>query len=218
MAIACLPAGRVLNYWLPNFMVKFDLINPGVLEVICGPMFSGKTFELMHRVEKLNYLKGGKYRLFKPSTDTRSANIKTRFNGLEIECISVKKPEEIFDHLKEGCHLVGLDETQFFQKEIISIINQLLRQNVNVIAAGLDLDYRGEPFGIMSDLLAMADSVEKLFATCFYPRCKRKATRTQRLINGRCAHYDEPTIVVDGSGKEVYEARCLKHHRVPGKG
>lgn len=198
-------------------MVKYDLINPGVLEVICGPMFSGKTFELMHRVEKLNYLKGSKFHLFKPAKDTRDASIKTRFNGLEIECVSIKKPEEIFAHLKEGSHLVGLDETQFFQKEIIKVINELLRQDINIIAAGLDLDYRGEPFGIMSDLLAMADNVEKLFATCSYPRCKRKATRTQRLINGQPAHYNEPTIVVEGSGKEVYEARCLKHHKVPGK-
>lgn len=198
-------------------MVKYDLINPGVLEVICGPMFSGKTFELMHRVEKLNYLKGSKYQLFKPAKDTRDVNIKTRFNGLEIECISIKKPEEIFDHLQEGAHLVGLDEAQFFQKDMIKVINELLIKDINVIAAGLDLDYRGEPFGIMSDLLAMADSVEKLFATCFYPRCKRKASRTQRLINGKPAHYDQPTIVVDGSGKEVYEARCLKHHAVPGR-
>ena len=198
-------------------MVRYDLINPGVLEVICGPMFSGKTFELMHRVEKLNYLKGSKYHLFKPAKDTRDANIKTRFNGLEIECISIKKPEEIFDHLTEGSNLVGLDEAQFFQKDMIKVINELLNKDINVIAAGLDLDYRGEPFGIMSDLLAMADSVEKLFATCFYPRCKRRASRTQRLINGKPAHYNEPTIVVDGSGKEIYEARCLKHHTVPGR-
>ncbi|MEK7625450.1 MAG: thymidine kinase [Patescibacteria group bacterium] len=198
-------------------MVKSDLINPGILEVICGPMFSGKTFELMHRVEKLNYLKGCKFHLFKPAKDTRDANIKTRFNGLEIECISLKKPEDIFDYLKEGSHLVGLDEVQFFQKEMLAVIDKLLQQDINVIAAGLDLDYRGETFGIMSDLLAKANSVEKLFATCFYPRCKRKASRTQRLIGGRPARYDEPTIVVEGSGKEVYEARCLKHHKVPGR-
>lgn len=198
-------------------MVKYDLINPGVLEVICGPMFSGKTFELMHRVEKLNYLQGSKYHLFKPAKDTRTINIYTRFNEMEVECISIKKPEEIFDHLADECHLVGIDEAQFFQKDIIKVVNELLNRDINVIIAGLDLDYRGEPFGIMSDLLAMADHVEKLFATCFYPRCKRKATRTQRLIDGKHAHYNEPTIVVEGSGKEVYEARCLKHHVVPGK-
>jgi len=198
-------------------MAKYNLINPGILEVICGPMFSGKTFELMHRVEKLKYLEGSKYQFFKPAKDTRTVNVKTRFNGIEIECLSVKKPSDILDNLEKGCHLVGLDEAQFFQKEIIQVVDELLKNDINVIVAGLDLDYRGEPFKVMSQLLALADDVEKLFATCFFPRCSKKATRTQRLINGKDAHYSEPVIIVEGSGKEVYEARCLKHHAVPGK-
>lgn len=200
-------------------MVKYDLINPGVLEVICGPMFSGKTFELIHRVEKINYLQDGKYQLFKPALDTRDKNIRTRFNGLETECVSVEKPKEIFDHLQKDCHLVGLDEAQFFSKDIIPIIEELLNQDINVVAAGLDLNYLGEPFGIMADLLAMADSVEKLFATCFYPRCRRKGTRTQMLVNGEYAKYDKnkPKIVIEGTENIVYEARCAKHHMIPGK-
>ncbi len=197
-------------------MSRHNLINPGALEVICGPMFSGKTFELIHRVEKLKYLEGSKYLFFKPSRDTRTKNVRTRFNGLEAECTSIKKPEEILENI-DGCDLIGIDEAQFFQKNIIYVVEELLKNDINVIVAGLDLDYRGEPFGVMSSLLAMADHVEKLFATCFHPRCNRRATRTQRLVNGKPSHYDDPIIVVEGSGKEVYEARCIKHHMVPGK-
>ncbi|OGH78071.1 MAG: hypothetical protein A2469_01770 [Candidatus Magasanikbacteria bacterium RIFOXYC2_FULL_40_16] len=197
-------------------MTKNNLINPGVLEVICGPMFSGKTFELIHRVEKLKYLEGSKYLFFKPARDTRTKKVKTRFNGIEAGCISVKKADEILDNI-DGCDLIAIDETQFFQKNIVEVIEKLLKSDINVIVAGLDLDYRGEPFGVMSNLLAMADHVEKLFATCFHPRCNRKATRTQRLINNKPAHYNDPIFIVEGSGKEIYEARCIRHHIVPGK-
>jgi thymidine kinase len=198
-------------------MAKYNLINPGILEVICGPMFSGKTFELMRRVEKLKYLEGSRYQFFKPAKDTRTVNIKTRFNGIGMKCLSVKDPNEILENLEEGCHLVGLDEAQFFQKEIIPVVSELLSKDINVIVAGLDLDYRGEAFGVMPQLLALADDVEKLFATCFFPKCEKKATRTQRLIDGKHAHYNDPIVVVEGSGKEVYEARCTKHHIVPGR-
>ncbi|OGH59949.1 MAG: hypothetical protein A2725_01795 [Candidatus Magasanikbacteria bacterium RIFCSPHIGHO2_01_FULL_33_34] len=197
-------------------MTKHNLINPGVLEVICGPMFSGKTFELIHRVEKLKYLEGSKYLFFKPDKDTRTKNIKTRFNDLEVQCITIKYPDEILQNIN-GCDLIAIDEAQFFQKDIIAIVEKLLKQDINVIIAGLDLDYRGIPFNIMADLLAMADHIEKLFATCFYPHCHRKATRTQRLINNKPSHYNDPIIIVEGAGKEIYEARCIKHHEVPGK-
>ncbi|MDP2693043.1 MAG: thymidine kinase [bacterium] len=197
-------------------MTKHNLINPGILEVICGPMFSGKTFELIHRVEKLKYLEGSKYLFFKPARDTRTKNVKTRFNGLEAECVAIKKPEEILKNIA-GCDLIGIDEAQFFQKDLVEVVEKLLKQDINVIVAGLDLDYRGVPFRVVSDLLSMADNVEKLFAACFHPRCNRKASRTQRLINGKPSHYNDPIIVVEGSGDEIYEARCIKHHSVPGK-
>jgi len=179
-------------------------------------MFSGKTFELIQRVEKLKYLEGSKYLFFKPARDTRTKKVKTRFNGIEAGCISVKKADEILDNI-DGCDLIAIDETQFFQKNIVEVIEKLLKSDINVIVAGLDLDYRGEPFDVMSNLLAMADHVEKLFATCFHPRCNRKATRTQRLINNKPAHYNDPIFIVEGSGKEIYEARCIRHHIVPGK-
>lgn len=197
-------------------MSKLHLINPGALEVICGPMFSGKTFELIHRVEKLKYLEGSKFAFFKPVRDTRTKNVRTRFNGLEAECYPVKKAEEILEKIN-GYDLVGIDEAQFFQKDIVNVVEKLLKQDINVIVAGLDMDYRGIPFRVMSELLAIADHVEKLFATCFHPRCNRKATRTQRLVGGEPSHYNDPVIVVEGSGEEVYEARCIKHHLVPGK-
>ena len=107
-------------------MTKNNLINPGVLEVICGPMFSGKTFELIHRVEKLKYLEGSKYLFFKPARDTRTKKVKTRFNGIEAGCISVKKADEILDNI-DGCDLIAIDETQFFQKNIVEVIEKLLK-------------------------------------------------------------------------------------------
>ena len=198
-------------------MAKHNLINPGILEVICGPMFSGKTFELIHRVEKLKYHQGSKYNFFKPARDTRTPKVKTRFNGLEMDCFNIDDPAEILNKVEPGCHLVGIDEAQFCDQGLIEVVEKLLKNDINVIVAGLDMDYRGEAFGVMAELLAMADHVEKLFAACFYPNCSRKATRTQRLVNGCPAHYDDDIIIVEGSGDEIYEARCLKHHCVPGK-
>lgn len=192
------------------------MIRPGILEVYCGPMKSGKTLALIHRVEKLRYQEDAKYKFFKPAQDTRDTSIKTRFNGLEEQCLTTNNPEDLLKH-SDGCELIAIDEVQFFPAEITDVVEELMRREVNVITSGLDLDFRGEPFGPMPHLLAMADYVKKLVAVCQYPRCRGRATRTQRLIKGEPANYDSPIIVVEGMGEETYEARCLKHHKVPGK-
>jgi thymidine kinase len=193
-------------------------IKPGFLEVFCGPMNCGKSRELVNIVDRFSYMQNFSYLLIKPKIDVRSNGIKTRFGNLEIECSAVdeKNPAEILSLLKPEHEFVGIEEAQFFSKEIAPIINSLLKKKIYVVVTGLDLDFRGEPFGPMPDILSMADEVHKLTAICSYEGCNLSATRTQRLINGEPAHYNSPLILI-GDTKEGYCARCLNHHIVPGK-
>ncbi len=193
-------------------------IKPGIFELYCGPMKSGKTRELIHRVDNLNYIKGCNFLFFKPALDTRSKNVSSRFGSLTCECMAVdeKNPKEILKMVTPPVHLVAIDEAQFFHEKMSEVIETLLKRDVNVIAAGLDLDFRGEPFGPMPKLLAMADMVHKLTGICDYDGCGAPATRTQRLVNGQPASYHSPIILI-GDQKEGYQCRCLKHHEVPDK-
>lgn len=190
---------------------------PGVLEVYCGPMKSGKTRELINRVDKLEYL-SERFVFIKPSIDTRNEKVHSRFlNGSkELDCQFVK-PEESgkIIQVANGYEVVAIDEAQFFPPDLVAVVDEMLRNRKNVIIGGLDLDFRGEGFGPMPLLLARADYVEKLTAVCEYRKCNSPATRTQRLIGGGPAHYNSPIILVEGSGLETYEARCLSHHFVP---
>lgn len=192
------------------------LIKPGLLEIFCGPMKSGKTLELLHRVEKIKYMNDCSYMLFKPAIDTREGMIKTRFNGLEVGCATVDNPEEMLHKLPKNCKVVAVDEGQFFKDNLVEVVLKLMNEDMNVIVAGLDLDFRGEPFGPMPKLLSMANYIKKLTAVCQYTGCNSLATRTQRLIKGEPASYHSPIVAVEGSAiEESYEARCLKHHIVP---
>jgi thymidine kinase len=116
---------------------------------------------------------------------------------------------EIFKHLQPD--MVGIDEAQFFDQEIIPIVQKLADRGLRVIVAGLDTDFRGEPFGPMPVLMAQADQVDKLHAICMI--CGEAASRTQRLVNGKPAHYHDPIVIVGAA--ELYEARCRQHHQVP---
>lgn len=191
-------------------------VKPGVLEVFSGPMKSGKSLALLHRVEKLKYMKGEKFLVFKPKLDTRDLVLRSRFGSLSHECIFVNEhiPEEIFSFVERDISLVAIDEIHFFGHKIVPVILELLRQNKNVIVAGLDTDFRGEPFGSMPVLLSLADEVYKLNGICDYPDCRSPASRTQRLVNGSPADYHSPIILV-GDEKEGYQCRCLAHHEVP---
>tara|TARA_Y100000310_G_C20575482_1_gene760192 strand:- start:41 stop:664 length:624 start_codon:yes stop_codon:yes gene_type:complete len=192
-------------------------IKPGVLEIYCGPMKSGKTRELINRVDKLNYIEDCKFNLFKPLIDTRDKTVKSRFGELSYECsfVNEKTPYGIINRLGKETKLVAIDEAHFFGEGIEKIIEILLKKDINVILAGLDLDFRGEPFGQMPTLLAMAHEVKKLTAICEYNGCSTVSTRTQRLVDGKPAPYNSPIILV-GDSEEGYETRCLKHHQVPG--
>ena len=184
---------------------------PGFLEVFCGPMKSGKTLELMHRVERLKYMSGISIAYFKPSTDKRSKGFHSRFQNIENNCYVVDNSSEITDLIKDE-KIVVMDEAQFFDDGICSVTNKLLDEKKNVIIAGLDLDFKGEPFGPMPNILALANEITKLSGICDYKGCNNPAYFTQRLINGEPASRESPLVLV--GDKDYYETRCRKHHQV----
>ncbi len=183
----------------------------GIIEVVCGSMFCGKTEELIRRLRRAVIAKQ-KVQVFKPVIDNRYQVAKvSSHNGEAFDALPIEKARDIFNHLKPDTTVIGIDEAQFFDEEIICIVDQLADQGVRVILAGLDMDFRGEPFGVMPKLMAAAERVDKLSAICMV--CGNSASRTQRLVNGEPAKYDDPVIIVGAS--EMYEARCRQHHQVP---
>ena len=183
----------------------------GWVEVICGSMFSGKTEEMIRRVRRAQIAKQ-KVQVFKPAIDTRYAveQVKSH-NGLGYDAIPAATLAEILANIEPDTTVIGIDEIQFFDMDVIQMVRQLADRGVRVIAAGLDMDFRGEPFGPMPQLMSEAEHVDKLHAICVV--CGADASRTQRLIDGRPALYDDPIILVGGS--ESYEARCRHCHEVP---
>ncbi|WP_167262043.1 thymidine kinase [Alkalibacillus almallahensis] len=183
----------------------------GWLEVICGSMFSGKSEELIRRVRRATY--GNlNVRVFKPAIDNRYEEESiVSHNGNSIIARPIDDVQDIYDNIDDNVDMVGIDEVQFFDDQVIEVAQYLADQGVRVIVAGLDQDFRGEPFGALPQLLSMAENVTKLNAIC--PYCGSPASRTQRLIDGKPASYDDPVILVGAS--ESYEPRCRHHHEVP---
>ncbi len=183
----------------------------GRVEVICGSMFSGKTEELIRRVGRA-IIARQKVQVFKPDIDTRYSleNIHSH-TGLQVSALPVQHAQDILNALESDTTVVAIDEVQFFDSSIIGMVEQLAARGIRVIVAGLDMDFRGEPFGCMPHLLCIAEEVTKLNAICVV--CGNPASRTQRLVNGNPAYYDDPIILV--GAQETYEARCRQHHIVP---
>jgi thymidine kinase len=188
--------------------------HPGWIEVITGVMFSGKSEELIRRVRR-GIIGRRRVQVFKSHIDARYAGLYSvsTHDGREIEAAPVDSAAEIFRLVRPDTELVAIDEAQFLDPEIVTVASALAARGVRVILAGTDTDFRGEPFGAMGDLLAIAESVDKLQAICVI--CGDLATRNQRLVDGKPARYDSPTILV--GGRESYEARCRHCHRVPRK-
>jgi thymidine kinase len=183
----------------------------GSIEVVCGSMFSGKTDELIRRLIRATIAKQ-KVQVFKPAIDIRYAVEKVASHtGSTFDAIPVEKAAEIRSKLDKDTTVVGIDEAQFFDAEVVAIAQELAARGVRVLVAGLDTDFRGEPFGSMPVLMSEAEDVTKLHAICMV--CGDDASRTQRLVNGSPAHYDDPVVIVGAS--ELYEARCRLHHEVP---
>ncbi len=185
----------------------------GWVEVICGCMFSGKSEELIRRVKRAQIAKQ-RVRVFQQSLDARyGEKCIAAHSGLNLDAITVHSAADILQAVDPETQLVAVDEAQFFDEALIDVCQALADRGMRVIVAGLDMDFRGEPFGCVPSLLARAEKVDKLQAICVV--CGESATRTQRLIDGRLAFYDDPIIMVGAS--EVYEARCRFCHDVPGK-
>ncbi|MEZ4666888.1 MAG: thymidine kinase [Anaerolineae bacterium] len=183
----------------------------GRIEVICGSMFCGKTEELIRRSRRAIIAKQ-ELQVFKPNIDNRySIEHVTSHNGLNIKAIPIINPQEILDNLAQNTTVIAVDEVQFFDISIVKIVQQLADRGIRIILAGLDTDFRGEPFGPMPQLMSIADDVTKLHAICVV--CGEDASRTQRLVNGSPANYHDPIILV--GAQESYEARCRLHHQVP---
>lgn len=183
----------------------------GWIEVVCGSMFSGKTEELIRLVRRAQIARQ-KVQVFKPAIDTRYAKREiASHNGMQVEAVPVASTAQLRMLIEPDTTVVALDEVQFFDDDVVNLCNELAEQGIRVIVAGLDMDFRGEPFGPMPALMAQAERVNKLQAICVV--CGNPASRTQRLINGQPAVYDDPVILVGAS--EVYEARCRSCHVVP---
>ncbi len=185
----------------------------GYLEVITGCMFAGKTEELLRRITVLEFAKK-KIMVFKPKIDNRYSDSKVVSHaGSSCESHVVFHAKEILDIVTEDTEVVAIDEVQFFDNDIIEVCDTLADAGKRVMVAGLDSNFRGEPFGPMPTLLTMAEFVTKLSAVC--NRCGSPATRTQRIINGVPADYNDPVVLVGAS--ESYEARCRHCHEVRNK-
>lgn len=183
----------------------------GWVEVICGSMFSGKSEELIRRVRRTQFAKQ-KIVVFKPQLDNRYAEeAVVSHNGSSFNAIPISRSVDIFNYIDSAIDVIAIDEIQFFDEDITKVVQQLADSGHRVIVAGLDQDFRGEPFGPMPDLMAIAELVTKLQAVCAV--CGSPASRTQRLINDRPASYHDPIILVGAS--EAYEPRCRHHHEVP---
>jgi thymidine kinase len=184
---------------------------PGSVEVIVGSMFSGKTDELIRRLRRATIARQ-KVQVFKPAIDNRYNESKvTSHAGSEFAAKPIRNSAEILEKLEAETTVIAIDEAQFFDDEIVSIVQKLADLKLRVIIAGLDTDFRGEPFGMIPTLMAQAELVDKLHAICMV--CGESASRTQRLVNGKPAHYNDPVVIVGAS--ELYEARCREHHQVP---
>ena len=183
----------------------------GSIEVVCGSMFSGKTDELIRRLVRATIAKQ-KVQVFKPAIDVRYAVEKvTSHAGSNFDAMPVEKASDIREKLETDTPVVGIDEAQFFDAEIVQVAQELASKDIRVLVAGLDMDFKGEPFGPMPLLMSLAEDVAKLHAICMV--CGNEASRTQRLVNGKPARYDDPIVIVGAS--EMYEARCREHHKVP---
>lgn len=180
----------------------------GRLEVVCGSMFSGKTEELMRRLRRAEYAKQNVLTIKHKIDNRKSEATISSHDGEERLAFSIDNNKEnikkILELANKNIHVIGIDEIQFFPQEIIPVIMQLIQMGKKVIVAGLDLDFKGEPFGIMPTLMAVADNVLKLKAICVV--CGNDAHHTQRIVNGKPAKYNDPIILV--GAKECYEARC----------
>jgi len=193
--------------------MMYQMYRPGYIEVISGCMFAGKTEELIRRIKTLEFAKKNVL-VFKPAIDNRYSNTKVVSHaGSSVESIVVPDARSILDFVKDDTDVIAIDEIQFFDEDVLLVCDYLAKKGKRVMCAGLDTDFRAEPFGVMPRLITDAEFVTKLTAVCM--KCGAPATRTQRLVNGKPAQFTDPIIMVGAA--EAYEARCRHCHEVIGK-
>ena len=184
----------------------------GWIEVVAGVMFSGKSEELIRRVRRAMIAKK-KVQVFKSHLDARYAGLYkvSSHDGRTVEAIPADSAAQIAQQINPQANVNAIDEAQFLDDGIVDLVTSLATRGRRVILAGTDTDFRGEPFGPMPQLMAVAEVVDKLHAICVL--CGGPASRNQRLIGGKPAPYDSPQVMVGGT--EAYEARCRMCHEVP---
>lgn len=188
----------------------YNQYREGWIEVICGCMFAGKTEELIRRINVLSYARKN-ILVFKPKIDDRYSTTEIASHaGSKVPCIVISEAKEILDYVNYDTDVVAIDEVQFFDEDVVDICEYLADSGLRVMVAGLDKDFRGEPFGVLPDLLTRAEFVTKLTAVC--AKCGAPATRTQRIINGKPASFNDPIVLV--GAKEAYEPRCRHCHEI----
>ena len=187
--------------------------NKGWIECVCGSMFSGKSEELIRRVRRATFGRQ-KVEVFKPVIDNRySKEEVVSHDGQSVVATPIEDAEEILKIMQPDTEVIAIDEVQFFDYNVVGVCQYLADHGYRVIVAGLDMDFRGEPFNPMPEIMAISETVTKLNAICMV--CGSPASRTQRLIDGKPANYHDPVILVGAS--ESYEPRCRHCHEVPGK-
>ena len=188
----------------------YNQYREGGIEVLGGCMFAGKTEELIRRINVLSYARKN-ILVFKPKIDDRYSTTEIASHaGSKVPCIVISEAKEILDHVNYDTDVVAIDEVQFFDEDVVDICEYLADSGLRVMVAGLDKDFRGEPFGVLPDLLTRAEFVTKLTAVC--AKCGAPATRTQRIINGKPASFNDPIVLV--GAKEAYEPRCRHCHEI----
>lgn len=189
----------------------FEKRKTGWIECICGSMFSGKSEELIRRIKR-GLIAKQKILLFKPKIDDRyNVDKISTHNGNTFDSVAISSSEEIYSYIENKKYdIIGIDEIQFFDYNIIKVINYLAEIGIRVIVAGLDMDFKAEAFHPMPEIMAISEIVTKLHAVC--SKCGGEASRSQRLINGLPAKYNDPIVVIGAS--ETYEARCRHCHEI----
>jgi len=195
----------------------------GWIEVICGPMFCGKTEELIRRLRRTEIARLN-VQVFKPSGDNRYSPdelvVHPGAGVIRHTAIAVPDTRTLLKLVDPRTNVLGIDEAQFFDRTIADGCNELANNGIRIIVAGLDMDFRGEPFGSIPILMAQAEQVDKLHAICTFKDpdgriCGKEAMYTQRIINGKPAPWDAPTVVI--GAEDVYQARCRRHFKRPKK-
>ena len=188
----------------------FITAKDGWIEVVCGSMFAGKTEELIRRIKRMDYAKK-EVLVFRPRIDNRYSDTElVSHSNYRHVAITIDSAKDISAFVKDTTYAIAVDEAQFFDSSLVEVAEEFANKGLRVILAGLDKDFRGEVFGIMGELLVRAEFVDKLSAICNV--CGNPATRTQRLIEGQPAHYNDPIVLVGAS--EAYEPRCRHCHEV----